>query len=75
MDVRQLTYFLSVYNSKSFTKASQKEHIAQPALSVQIARLEKELGVILIRSRSSLPVIYRISARCSRQWISEPCLH
>lgn len=53
MDVRQLTYFLSVYNSKSFTKASQKEHVAQPALSVQIARLEKELGVVLFDRRAT----------------------
>ncbi len=47
MDFRQILYFFSVYNAGSFTRASQNEHVAQPALSTQIARLEKELNVVL----------------------------
>ena len=47
MDFRQIIYFMSVYDAGSFTKASQNEHVAQPALSMQIARLEKDLNVAL----------------------------
>lgn len=53
MDFRQIIYFLSIYDAGSFTKASQTEHVAQPALSMQIRRLEKELGVALFERRAN----------------------
>lgn len=42
MDLRQITYFMWVYESGSFTKAAKIAHVVQPALSVQIRRLEEE---------------------------------
>jgi DNA-binding transcriptional LysR family regulator len=45
MDARQLEYVVSIVEEGSFTKAAARHHIAQSALSHQVARLEAELGV------------------------------
>lgn len=48
----KLQKFLGIVEAGGFTKASQKHHISQPALSVTVSELEKELGVPLLnRSR------------------------
>lgn len=47
MDLRQLRYFASVARERSFSRASVKLGIAQPALSRHIATLEHEIGVEL----------------------------
>lgn len=47
MEFRQLRYFIGVAETLSFTKAGQRLHIAQPALSRQIRQLEEEIGVAL----------------------------
>ena len=47
MDFRQLRYFLGVYEAKSITKASERLNVAQPALGLQVRKLEEELGVDL----------------------------
>lgn len=51
MDVRQLKFFLGVAASESFTKAAERLHIAQPALSIAIKKLEEELNVLLFNRR------------------------
>jgi LysR family nitrogen assimilation transcriptional regulator len=48
MEIRQLRYFLAIARNRSFSKASEKLYIAQPALSRQISALEGELGVKLL---------------------------
>lgn len=48
MDIKQLTFFLTIAEEKSITKASEKLHIAQPHLSQQLKLLEEELNVKLI---------------------------
>jgi LysR family nitrogen assimilation transcriptional regulator len=52
MDIRQLKYFLAVASAKSLTKASERLHLAQPALSQQILRLEEEIGERLLLRHS-----------------------
>jgi LysR family nitrogen assimilation transcriptional regulator len=47
MDFRQLRYFLGVYEAKSITKAAERLNVAQPALGLQVRKLEEELGVDL----------------------------
>ncbi|MFM9277003.1 LysR family transcriptional regulator [Paenibacillus jiagnxiensis] len=54
MDLRKLEHFMEVAVTGSFTKASQKLHIAQPAISKSIQKLEEELELILFdRSEKS----------------------
>lgn len=48
MDFRQLRSFIAVATAGSFSQAAKDQHIAQPALSRQIAQLEDELGVELL---------------------------
>lgn len=52
MDVRQLRYFSAIVDAKSFTKAADRVRVAQPALGLQIKKLEEELGVSLLRRHS-----------------------
>ncbi|TVX93426.1 LysR family transcriptional regulator [Paenibacillus agilis] len=47
MDLQQLKYFQTVARTEHMTKAARELHIAQPALSVMISRLEEDLGVQL----------------------------
>jgi LysR family transcriptional regulator, transcription activator of glutamate synthase operon len=47
MELRTLAYVEAVARLGSFTKAAQEVHVAQPAVSAQIAGLERELGVRL----------------------------
>jgi LysR family transcriptional regulator, nitrogen assimilation regulatory protein len=57
MDLRQLTYFLSVVDSGSFSRAAVALDMAQPSLSRQIALLEADLGQrLLVRTgRGAIP--------------------
>lgn len=47
MELRQLRYFIAVAEELNFTKAAEKIHVAQPALSRQIRQLEEEIGTAL----------------------------
>lgn len=52
MNLRQLEYFVTVVECGSFSKAAETLHIAQPALSQQVRKLEAELGVELLVRQS-----------------------
>ena len=55
MDTLSIKYFLKVCELKNITKAAEKLHISQPALSRRIMALEDEVGVKLLnRLNSSL---------------------
>ncbi|MDF3311451.1 LysR family transcriptional regulator [Rhodococcus sp. T2V] len=55
LNLRRLTYFLTVLDAGTLTAASETLHVAQPALSRQVQLLEKELGLRLFeRERGRL---------------------
>src|SRR5690606_16320784 len=52
MEIRQIEAFVSIATLRNFRVAANRLHITQPAVSMRLASLERELGVELI-DRSS----------------------
>lgn len=53
MELRQLQYAVRIAAEKNFSRAAEKLHIAQPSLSQQLSKLEKELGVLLFQRNTN----------------------
>lgn len=71
LDIKKLKYLESIYKHKNFTRASEELYVSQPAISVAINSLEREMGVKLINRTSKevsftnegedlMPYVYRI---------------
>jgi len=52
VEVRELRYFIAVAEELNFTRAAERLGLAQPPLSVAIAKLERKLGVTLLERTS-----------------------
>lgn len=88
MNLQHLKYFRTVYECKNITKASQRLHVSQPAISTALKELEAEFGTpLFIRQNRGLAateegvVFYslacRILAQCdsAKQVIKEVAQH
>jgi LysR family transcriptional regulator, hydrogen peroxide-inducible genes activator len=59
MELRQLQYAIQIALERNFSRAAEKLHIAQPSLSQQLSKLEKEIGVLLFqRSTNSVELTH-----------------
>src|SRR5215813_5800177 len=57
VELRQLEYFIAVASEMNFSRAAQRVHVVQSALSTSVSKLEKELGVELFdRSRQQIKI-------------------
>jgi DNA-binding transcriptional LysR family regulator len=69
VELRQLRYFVTLAEELHFGRAAEREHIVQSALSQQVQRLERELGVRLVErsthhvSLTAAGVVFLVQAR------------
>jgi DNA-binding transcriptional LysR family regulator len=57
MELRQLEHFIAVASEMNFSRAAQRVHVVQSALSASVGKLEKELGVELFdRSKQRIKI-------------------
>lgn len=56
LTLTQLRYIVALDNTRSFRAAAEASHVSQPALSTQVQKLEKLLGVVLF-DRAQQPIV------------------
>ncbi|MGB5977976.1 MAG: LysR family transcriptional regulator, partial [Cyclobacteriaceae bacterium] len=56
MTITQLEYIIAVDTHRHFARAAEASFVTQPTLSMQIQKLEQELGVTIF-DRSRQPVV------------------
>jgi len=62
MELHSLRSFLAVAQHLNFSRASEQIHLSQPALSIQIRRLEAELGTALFERSHQKTTLTRAGA-------------
>jgi DNA-binding transcriptional LysR family regulator len=48
MELRQLEYYVAVAEELSFSRGALRAHVVQSAVSTAVAKLERELGIVLV---------------------------
>ena len=55
MDLRQLNHLIAVVEHQSFSAAARALHTVQSNVSTHVAKLEKELGAVLVDRHTMQP--------------------
>lgn len=63
MNIRDLTYLQAIARHKHFGKAAESCHVSQPTLSVQLKKMEDQLGVVLIERTKRAAMLTPIGER------------
>lgn len=63
MNLRDLEYLVAVAQFKHFGKAAEHCHVSQPALSMQLKKLEEELGVSLFERNNRQVLTTKIGVK------------
>lgn len=63
MNLRDLKYLVAVARHKHFGKAAEECFVSQPALSMQLKKLEEELGVVIFERTNKHVMITNIGQR------------
>ena len=63
MNLRDLTYLRAIARHKHFGKAAESCNVSQPTLSVQLKKLEIDLGVVLIERTNRAAMLTPIGER------------
>jgi len=67
MNLRRLECFVAVAEAGHFRRAAEAMDLSQPAVSVQVARLEAELGVALLERNRRMVVLTAAGAALLRR--------
>ena len=67
MNFRDLEYLVTVARLEHFGKAAQACHVSQSALSLQLQKLEREIGVQLIERTNRRVVVTHAGKEAIRQ--------
>jgi LysR family transcriptional regulator, hydrogen peroxide-inducible genes activator len=75
MNLRDLQYITTVAQLKNFGKAAEVCHVSQPAMSMQIQKLEAELGVQIFERSNKHVMITPVGADIRKLKPSKPLLN
>jgi DNA-binding transcriptional LysR family regulator len=67
MELRHIRSFLSLAKTLNFSRTAEIIHLSQPALSLQIQALEKELGVTLVERAGRRTVLTAAGAAFQKE--------
>jgi LysR family transcriptional regulator, transcription activator of glutamate synthase operon len=71
MELNQLKYFMAVAEREHMTRAAEALHLAQPALTKSIRKLEKELGYPLVMKKGR-NIELTAAGRALRELLADP---